>query len=285
MLARRLSILIIIFASFAAIVGLSSKYQASPESFVNAWKETVSLDGRGIYHRDSVSGAAQERGQDIVTLLVALPLLAAAFILSKKERNWSKVFLSGILGYFLYTYGLLVFGAVYNEIFLVYVALFSLSLFAFIFAMLSVDMAELESRCTSSFPRKTAIGIDLFIGAFLGALWLFRIIPALFRGLPPPSIDGYHTMFVQAGDLAILVPAALLSAWWLFRRVPAGYLIATVLLVKGTAMGLAVGAMGVSMNLAGTGTDAPIPLICVFFALAALCSVTGFIALRNMSRS
>jgi len=281
--ARRLSVPVLVLALIAALAGLYSDGSAGPASFVNAWNQTILLDGQGVYHRDSVSGAAQERGQDLVTLIVALPLLGFAFFASGRGRNWTRVFLAGILGYFLYTYCLLAFGAVYNELFLVYVSVFSLSLFAFVFAVLSVDMAELGSRCAAAYPRKTAMGIMLFIGFLLAAMWLLRIVPALAGGLPPPSIDGYHTMFVQAGDLGILVPAALLSAWWLFRRNPAGYLLATVLLVKGSAMGLAVGMMGVSMNRAGTGSDAPFFLIFVFFALAALCCITGGTALRSMA--
>ena len=43
--------------------------------------------------------------------------------------------LSGVLGYFLYTYASYLFGVAYNQLFLLYAALVALSLFAFIGAL------------------------------------------------------------------------------------------------------------------------------------------------------
>jgi hypothetical protein len=45
---------------------------------------------------------------------------------------------------------------------------------------------------------------------------------------------------VQAGDLGLVVPLAILSGALLLRRRPVGYLLASVLLVKGATFGLAL---------------------------------------------
>ena len=71
-------------------------------------------------------------------------------------------------------------------------------------------------------------------------------------------------------DLGILVPAAFLSAWWLLRRDPRGYLLGTVLVVKGAAEGLAVAAMGLSMLREGIAESLGLVLGFLALALAAL---------------
>jgi hypothetical protein len=109
------------------------------------------------------------------------------------------------------------------------------------------------------------------VGLFLGLNWLGRLIlPSLAQGKAPAGIDGAATMFVQAFDLGILAPAAFLSAFWLLRRDRRGYLVGSVLLVKGAAEGLAVAAMGFNMLRAGVAES--LPMILGFLALA-LCAI------------
>jgi len=282
--ARLLAILVIPLAAWAALTGIlpNNTDVQSHIMFKNLWSSEVTLDGKGLYRLESVSGAAQERAQDLVTLAIALPALIAAIFWSNRKSQRSRVFLTGILGYFLYGYGLLAFGAVYNSMFLVYVAIFSLSLYGFILAILSIDAEKLETLCTSKYPRALSIGIDIAVGTLLSFMWLARILPGIASGTPPSAIDGYHTLFVQASDLGVLVPVAFMSAWLLIKRRTEGYLIGTILLVKGATMGLAVAVMGVSMNLSGSETDAPIPLVVAFFLLAFACLTGTFLALRSM---
>jgi hypothetical protein len=61
----------------------------------------------------------------------------------------------GTLSYFLYVYASYVLGAVaYNELFLLYVALFSASLYAFVLAFTSIDPQALGSRFSARMPRR-----------------------------------------------------------------------------------------------------------------------------------
>jgi hypothetical protein len=129
----------------------------------------------------------------------------------------------------------------------------------------------LASICERRYPRRSAISLCVAVALFLGLAWLGRILQPLIAGDGAPGdIDAASTLFVQAFDLGILVPAAALSAFWLIRRDPRGYIAGSVLLVKGAAEGLAVAAMG--FNMLRVGVTESLPMILCFLALA-LCAI------------
>ena len=116
--------------------------------------EQVTINARGLYYWDTVSTAAQMQANDLVTLALGLPLLAVSFWLARRGSLRGRLLLTGTLGFFLYTYMSMCFGAAYNPLFLVYVALFGLSLYAFILSMMSFDLAALPARFSDRLPRR-----------------------------------------------------------------------------------------------------------------------------------
>jgi hypothetical protein len=213
--------------------------------------EIVQMQGGGLYRFESVSGAAQLIGGDLVTLFVAIPLLVVAILLYRSRSLRGKLLLAGTLAYFLYTYTSLAMLAAYNELFLVYVALFSMSLFAFVMTLMEIDVPGLPARFSNRFPRRSIAGFALFLGAVLTLMWLGRIVPALISGTPPFGLESYTTLVIQVLDLGIIVPVALVAGLLLLKRSPFGYLLAAIVLVKGFSMGAAVSAMAFAQVLAG----------------------------------
>lgn len=145
--------------------------------------EEVTINARGLYYWDTVSMAAQMQANDLVTLVLGLPLLAISFWLALRDSLRGRILLAGTLGFILYTYITMVFGAQYNALFLVYVALFSLSLFAFVLVMMSFDLATLPAHFSERLPRGWIAGLLFFAAAFLSFAWLGRILPNI-AGLP-----------------------------------------------------------------------------------------------------
>jgi len=68
-----------------------------------------------------------------------------------------KLILTGTLGFILYTYITICFGAAYNQLFLVYVALFGMSLYAFVLSMMSFDLKTLPSHFSEKLPAPKII--------------------------------------------------------------------------------------------------------------------------------
>ena len=271
---------IFLLALWAAGAGFLWAGGGAPYPLTNFRGEEVMINGRGLYYYDTVSSVAQMQGNDIVTLLVGLPLLALSFWLALNGSLRAHLLLTGTLGLFLYTYMSMCFGTAYNPLFLVYVALFSLSLYAFILSMLAFDLATLPQRFSASLPRRAIAGLFLVTGAFLSLAWLGRIVPTLSQGVTP-ALDNVTSMFIQAMDLALIVPLAILSAILLWRRSAWGYLLASVAVMKFLMMGLAVSTMGINMWRMGVATS-PVELA-VFPTLTLINAVLAVLLLRSVS--
>jgi hypothetical protein len=238
-------------ALIAAGLGVFWQGEGQPFEFRTLRGEAVMIQGHGLYRYDTVSYAAQAIAQDVVTLLVGIPLLAVAIVVSRRGNLRGKLLLAGTLAYFLYTYAAYTFGSAYNVLFLVYVALFSLSLFGFVLSVMAIDIPTLPAGFSPRLPRR-AIALFLYVvGAFLLFAWLGRIGPALLASLPPIGLESYATLIIQALDLGLIMPTAFLSGILLWKQRPWGYLLASIVLVKGFTMLLAVSAMAFNMMRAG----------------------------------
>jgi len=275
-----LSVLIILLAAVATITGLVSDKPAEVTEVTSVFGERISLYGKGIYRYDSVSMAAQAIAADVVTLGVGIPLLIIALVWSNKEALGGKLLLTGTLGYFLYTYASMTFLAFYNQLFLVYVALFSLSLFALVLAFQQVKIDELPQRFSISLPVKWISGSLIFIGAMLLFMWMGRIVPSLNGKVAPFGLDHYNTLVIQALDLGLIVPLAILSAVLLLRKKPWGFMLSAVILIKGLTLSLAIIAMIIAQVGAGV-TVSPVEVV-VFPLFAALVFWMVVILFKNI---
>jgi hypothetical protein len=271
--------LIFILALAAALAGLWPA-EGQPYPLTNFRGEAITINARGLYYWDTVSSAAQMQANDLVTLVLGLPLLAVSFWLASRGSLRGRLVLTGTLGFILYTYISMCFGAAYNALFLVYVALFSLSLYAFILSMMSFDLNTLPARFSEKLPRGWMAGLLFFAAAFLALAWLGRIA-ATFTPGAVPALDNVTSMFIQAMDLSLIVPLCVLAGVLLLRRSAWGYLLASVGMLKFVTMGTAVSLMG--LNLARMGVPVSVVELGVFPTITVINLVMVVILLRNIS--
>ncbi|MBV6449464.1 MAG: hypothetical protein MHPDNHAH_00174 [Anaerolineales bacterium] len=229
--------------------------EGQPYPLTNFRGEEVIINARGLYYWDTLSSVAQMQANDLVMLVLGLPLLAIAFWLTLRGSLRGQLLLTGTLGFILYTYITMCFGAAYNPFFLIYVALFSLSLFAFILSMMSIDLQTLPAQFSEKLPRGWIAGLLFFAAAFLSLAWLGRIA-ATFTSGAIPALENVTSMFIQAMDLGIIVPLCVLSGSLLLHRQPWGYMLASVSLMKFLTMGIAVSLMGFNMARVGATVSA-----------------------------
>ena len=241
--------------------------------------EHVTINARGLYYWDTVSSAAQMQANDLVTLVLGLPLLALSMWLTLRGSLRGRILLAGTLGFILYTYITMAFGAHYNPLFLVYVALFSLSLFAFVFVMMSFDIEALSAHFSEKMPRGWIAGLLFFTAAFLSFAWLGRIA-ATFAPGTVPALENTTSMFIQVMDLGIIIPICILAGILLLRRQPWGYLLASVGLMKFLTMGTSVSLMALNMAHVGVPVS-PVELV-VFPSIAIVNIVMVTLLLSNI---
>ena len=264
---------------FAASMGLFYQEPGQPYAYTNHRGETVMINGHGLYFYDTISMAAQQQGNDLVALVVGLPLLAISTWLTFRGSLRGRLLLTGTLGFFLYTYMSMSMLTSYNALFLVYVALFSLSLYAFILSMMSFDLTDLPRHFSTRLPRGWIAGLMFLVGGFLLLAWLGRIVPPLLQN-QTPALENTTTLVIQAMDLGLIVPLAILSGILLLRRSPWGYLLASVTLLKGATLGLGVSAMAINMALRGVADS--LGIMIPFLIITLLNLVMAALLLKNV---
>jgi len=271
--------LIGLLALFATSMGLFYQNPGQPYKYTNFRGETVMINGRGLYYYDTVSMAAQQQGNDLVTLVVGLPLLSVSTWRAFRGSLRGQLLLTGTLGYFLYTYMSMSMLTAYNALFLVYVALFSLSLFAFVLSMMSFDLKKLPQHFSARLPHGWIAGVLFIVGGFLLLAWLGRIVPPLLKNQTPP-LENTTTLVIQAMDLGLVVPLAVLSGILLLRRSPWGYLLASVALLKGATLGLAVSTMSIIMALRGVPEE--LGIMIPFLVITLMNIIMAILLLKNI---
>lgn len=269
---------IFLLALAAALAGVWPG-EGEPFDVTNFRGEEVTINGRGLYYWDTVSSAAQMQANDLVMLGLGLPLLGISFWLALRGSLRGHLLMTGTLGFILYTYITMCFGAAYNSFFLVYVALFSTSLFAFILSMMSFDLSKLQKHFSEKITHKAIAGLLFFTAAFLTLAWLGRIAPTLLSD-QIPALENTTSMFIQAMDLGVIVPFSALAAILLLRRTAWGYLLTSIGLMKFLTMGTAVSLMG--LNMARVGAPVSIIELVVFPTITVLNLVMVIFLLRGI---
>ncbi|MBO1306875.1 hypothetical protein JZO70_11925 [Enterococcus sp. 669A] len=251
---KKNTILIWIIALLAAGVSIYGIFSNQPinvgQSVPTIHGDLVTLYGKGLYHNESLSMAAQVRAQDMVTLFLGVPFLLSSLYLSNKDSIKGKFLLTGVLGYFLYTYATYCFVAMYNNFFLLFTLLMGLSFFAFVINLSSLNAIQLNQYFSKMTARKYVSCSIILFGFAIGLMWLGRLFPALSGGVPE-GLEHYTTLPIQALDLGIVVPAMIISGFSLLKEKKLGYLLAPVMIIKGITLLLAVDAMAISMLISG----------------------------------
>ena len=250
-----LSVFIIILSAIAAMIGIFSNQIKEYADVTTSFGETIQLYNKGLYARDSVSTASQAIAQDVVTLVVAIPLLIISLYLVKKKSKKGLFLLTGTVGYFLYTYTSYAFLVVFNALYLVYVVLMILSFYSFILCLMELNQFEIREMVSDSFPRKTLSVFFFAVGIMLMGMWLGRIVPALMDGSAPVGLEHYSTLGIQTLDLGWVVPASIVTAYLLRKENKWGYLLAIVFVRKMITMTAAVSAMIVFMQINGVAVS------------------------------
>jgi uncharacterized protein (TIGR03382 family) len=176
-------------------------------------------------------------------------------------------------GQVLYTYAMYSYATYFNTLFLVYVALFSASLFALIDLLAHLNPEQVRASLRPTLPTRVIAVYCALVGLFFLVAWLGQIVPAILQGTTPEPIllAKTPTSAVHVQDLAVVLPLFLLTAVWLWRRRAWGIVLAPMLLILADVMLLALLAMGVFMaqaGFAGSLDMAPRFAVLALFSLA-----------------
>jgi hypothetical protein len=237
---------------------------------------------------ESSWGREAFRGGELVSLVVAVPLLAGALIAVRRGSTRAQAVWIGMLLYAAYNYAYAVFGTTFNDAFLIHIGAFSASVFALTCAIPALDHARIEEAFRDVRAAK-AVGVFLVIvGVGQGLLWLFILVRNAITGevLHDIPVSGQHLVF--ALDLALLVPSLVLSGVLLARRRPFGFLFGTAMAVMGAVYQvnlMMAGVFGAAAEVPGVKAFPPESVVLTTaFIIAALSLLLGGRGVTQRSR-
>ncbi len=193
----------------------------------------VALAAPRIYADLKPAFFAQAVAQDVASLILALPAWLILAILGLRGSLRAYLLWLGVLTFTVYNYVIYSLAVPFGPLFLLWVAVFGLALWALIGGAVSPDHETVRLAYKSpSAVKITAWSLIVVAGLFV-LLWLSEDVPALLSGRAPESLVdmGLATNPVHVLDFAFFLPAVVLTGFWLLRRRPFAYTVAPAFVV------------------------------------------------------
>ncbi|HEX9094708.1 MAG TPA: hypothetical protein VF990_01255 [Candidatus Dormibacteraeota bacterium] len=167
------------------------------------------------------------RGTALVVLVVAVPVLLLSMRLAAGGSVRALIVWLGAIAYIAYQAVLFTFATPFNQLFLVYVAMFALSFWTVVSIVHQLDLELLRARFSPKLPVRGLATYALIIVLFNALAWLRNVVPGILSSTPPSWLDGtgLSTNPIYIQDLAFWLPLAAVAAVLLWHRRPWGYLV------------------------------------------------------------
>jgi hypothetical protein len=190
----------------------------------------------GLY-RDTAIIVAADRGSDVLTLCVYVPVLAISLYYSSRGSLRAQIVWLGLVSWVLYYYVLYAYGIRFTPLFLVHVAVISTAAFILAIVLRQADVTSLAGQFSPAVPRRVIAVYLWIVAAMFGFLWLADIVPALVMNHIPQRLAELGTTSnpVEINDLAFIVPLLVLAGVRTWGKRAAGYMLAGILLGLATA--------------------------------------------------
>lgn len=236
------------------------------------------LDDR-VYARETESWETQALGQDLANLVVLVGLAVAARSTYRGSLRGRLVWLGGMVA-MAYSSTIYVFDVHFGPLFLVYVALFGLSLWALVGGFTTLDPDEVRHRLREAPGQRFASRFLVLVGGAFALMWLSEDLPASFDGAASDALaeTGLFTNPVHVLDLAVFLPTMILAGVLLRRGRSWGSVLAPVVLVAMVA--ISAGIVSLSLVAAVRGDGAAIVVATVMAVLGVVQGVTAWLLLR-----
>jgi hypothetical protein len=194
-----------------------------------------------IYSRETAAFLDQAIAQDIVNVAVVTPVIVVSALLARRGSLTAWLVWLGAMAFTVYNYVIYTLSIHAGPLFLAWVAVLGLSLYALIGGLVALDPRSVGVRFVSA-PRRTVGWFLIVVAALFCGLWLTGIVPALLSGQVPAAARdlGLPSSPVHVLDLAFYLPATFAAGVLLLRNRALGFVFAPALLGFLTLTGLPI---------------------------------------------
>lgn len=244
------------------------------------------LYNSNAYLLETVNWATQSKAQDLINLFIAVPVLLISAILAYRKSLAAYLIWLGNLVFIVYSFILYAFFVHFNAMFLIYSAIIGFTIYLLIYSLVSADSEKIKASITLSVKLKKIVSLFLILlGVLFYLVWLKDIIPNLLGNKVPNSITeaGLVTNGVYVIDIAILLPALILSGYYLRKNKSVGYLLVGILLPFSLIMMVNIAFIIYYLGTKGLPTDNSV--LSVFGFLSLLTLVINALYFKNIKKS
>lgn len=225
------------------------------------------------YVRENTLYAVQGIGQDSVNLFIVVPILLITATFAWRKSKLGLLIWSGAVFYLAYSYTIYCFGLHFNNLFIAYCMILGLSFYSliyFVFISLKEDVTEWFTTKVST--KSTGIFL-IVIAVLFYFIWLSEIIPAILINATPKSIieSGLLINPVHVLDIAICLPALIITGIALIKKKNIGFLLAPTMMIFCIFMAIVIAAMVFVMK--AKGFEANLNLTIVFGLITLISSI------------
>lgn len=264
-------VIICLLVLLASSVGILSLLHKQEFDFKTVYGDTVKLYGSGIYHYHTTKQVYQAVPHDMVNAFLAIPALIISFMIARKGVLKARLFFMGVTLYILFTYTIYTFFAMYNRLYIVYVAIMGLAFYTLILSLKQTDKIKVKALFKDNYPNKLVGGFMVTAASLMTLFWLKTILPTLlFNEFPTENLGQSTTLVPYAIDLAFVLPLAFTMGIKLYRKKAEGYIFGTVLPAFLVFMMAAVFSKGLMLTITNTENAVPAMVMMGSFSIVAL---------------
>ena len=262
-----LAVLTMMLMIITSLVGILSFNFNHAYEFINQYGDPVTIYGYGIYSFDTCLQAATSIGTDLTILFILVPMFLYTYLLYRKSNDSiTELKLISLYTVALYYAASIAFGLTYNQLFLIYLALFVCTLFGTFKHIKNINWDK-KIQVTN--------GMKVFLilcGAALIVAWLPDVISSLIKGASLDIIGIYTTCITYILDMGIISPLCFVGLYLLIKKEPLGTLILAVLL----KLCIIVGIMMIPQTVCQIALGVNIPLPALLTKVLSFVILCGF---------
>jgi hypothetical protein len=215
--------------------------------------------------------------QDILSIGVCLLLFYLIFTTQKSDTK-KQLIITGVVASLGYLYAIFSIEQVYNQLYFVYLAIFSLSFFSVVYSLASLQDVYNKAWRMGTQIKYTTIVFSLSIAFLFSYLWVSTLIPLI---QTKDQIAHLYSIYIL--DLCFVMPGFAITAILSLKNQPFGLLASPVMYILGIFVIFPLGLGELAKPYFGQEVD--IKSMVMSFALSGAFMILGSLQLTYLKQS